>query len=227
MHEEWLACLEAMKKCGDETDSPEVLLRCAHTEINKYVESNDEYIKKLAEIPVYVDSPLAIEATGIFGENGRECYDAETNEVISRGENPIFFEGLELALTSDESKAINIDNEPKVIISSSGMCEAGRIKHHLKHNLWRKESTILFVGYQSVNTLGRNIVDGAQSVRLFSETIQVNAEIATLTGKSGHADQRGLFKWIDSFEEKPQKVFVVHGDDEVMNIFTEELKAKG
>ncbi|MBR6735401.1 MAG: MBL fold metallo-hydrolase [Oscillospiraceae bacterium] len=187
----------------------------------------NEGLVKGHDFKVYVDSPLAIEATGVFKENGCECYDDETNEVISRGENPIYFEGLELAVSSEESKAINLDKEPKVIISASGMCEAGRIKHHLKHNLWRKDSTILFVGYQAVNTIGRNIVDGAQTVRLFSETIEVKAEIATLTGKSGHADQRGLFKWIDSFETKPQKVFVVHGDDAVMNIFAEELKAKG
>lgn len=187
----------------------------------------NEGLVKNHDFKVYVDSPLAIEATGIFGRNGDECYDEETKEVIARGENPIFFEGLELSVTSDESKAINLDSEPKVIISSSGMCEAGRIKHHLKHNLWRKDSTILFVGYQAVNTVGRAIVDGAESVRLFGETIEVRAEIATLTGKSGHADQRGLLKWIDHFERKPEKVFVVHGDDAVMNVFTEVLKSRG
>ncbi len=176
---------------------------------------------------VWVDSPLAIEATNIFHENGMECYDEDTLAVIRSGENPIAFEGLKLAVTSDESRAINFDTTPKVIISASGMCEAGRIKHHLKHNLWKKESTILFVGYQAVNTTGRAIVDGAQSVRLFGETIDVKAEIATLTGISGHADHDGLLRWIESFEKKPQKVFVVHGDDEVCKAFTEELNDKG
>jgi metallo-beta-lactamase family protein len=176
---------------------------------------------------VWVDSPLAIEATNIFHENGIECYDEETMALINQGINPISFDGLKLAVTSDESRAINFDETPKVIISASGMCDAGRIKHHLKHNLWRKECTILFVGYQAANTTGRAIVDGAQSVRLFGETIDVEAEITTLTGMSGHADHDGLITWISHFEQKPEKVFVVHGDDAVCTAFTEELKTKG
>jgi len=176
---------------------------------------------------VYMDSPLAVSATNIFGENGMECYDEETMAMIRQGVNPISFEGLRLAVSSEESKAINFDPTPKVIISASGMCEAGRIKHHLKHNLWRKESTVLFVGYQAANTTGRAIVEGAESVMLFGERISVKAEIAQLTGMSGHADHDGLLAWIEHFTQKPEKVFVVHGDAEVCDAYAEELREKG
>ena len=145
-------------------------------------------------------------------------------ELVREGINPISFGGLKLAITSEESKAINFDETPKVIISASGMCDAGRIRHHLKHNLWRPECTILFVGYQSVGTLGRAIVDGASEVRLFGESIMVRAQIKKLTGMSGHADKNGLIEWISAFEEKPKKVFVVHGEDSVCTGFAETLK---
>ena len=111
--------------------------------------------------PVYVDSPLAIEATTIFQENRVDCFDDEAMELVKHGINPITFLGLELSVTSEESRAINFDNTPKVIISASGMCDAGRIKHHLKHNLWRRDSTVVFVGYQAVGTLGRSLLEGA------------------------------------------------------------------
>lgn len=176
---------------------------------------------------VYVDSPLAIEATNIFHENGRDCYDADTLALIEKGINPISFDGLKVSVSAEESKLINFDPEPKVIISASGMCDAGRIKHHLKHNLWRRESTILFVGYQSVGSLGRRIVDGAESVKLFGEQIEVSAEIAKLAGISGHADHDGLRRWIDNISPKPKRVFVVHGDDAACTKFTQELAANG
>lgn len=172
---------------------------------------------------VYVDSPLGIEATHIFNENTLECADEATAELIRQGVNPISFDGLIIARTADESKLINEDAEPKVIISASGMCDAGRVRHHLKHNLWRPESTVLFVGYQSVGTLGRSLVNGAKKVKLFGETIQVAASIEQLAGKSGHADNRGLIKWVSSFDPKPQHVFVVHGDDEVAGTFADRL----
>jgi len=174
--------------------------------------------------PVYVDSPLGIEATSIFNENTLECADEATAELIRAGVNPITFDGLRIARTADESKLINEDATPKVIISASGMCDAGRIRHHLKHNLWRPESTVLFVGYQSVGTLGRSLVDGAKKVKLFGETIQVAASIEQLAGKSGHADNRGLIKWVSSFDPKPAHVFVVHGDDEVAGTFADRLQ---
>ena len=173
---------------------------------------------------VYVDSPLAVEATGIFQKNRMDCYDDEAREMVMEGINPLAFAGLKLAITSDESKEINFIDTPKVIISASGMCDAGRIRHHLKHNLWRPECTILFVGYQSVGTLGRALVEGAEEVRLFGEPIQVRAQIRTLTGMSGHADKNGLIAWVSAFEEKPKKVFVVHGEDSVCNAFAECLK---
>ncbi|MEG0863954.1 MAG: MBL fold metallo-hydrolase [Clostridia bacterium] len=174
--------------------------------------------------PVYVDSPLGIEATNVFNENTRECADDETLALIRQGVNPLTFDGLKVAVSADESKLINEDSTPKVIISSSGMCDAGRIRHHLKHNLWRPECTVLFVGYQSLGTLGRSLADGATEIKIFGETIEVHASIGKLSGISGHADQNGLLKWISAFEPKPKHVFVVHGDDEVAQGFAERLQ---
>ena len=183
----------------------------------------DNLIQGFENFPVYVDSPLAVEATGIFIENEMTCFDEEAMELVKRGINPIRFPGLRLSITSDESKAINFDMTPKVIISASGMCEAGRIRHHLKHNLWRPECTVLFVGYQAVGTLGRHLLEGAQEVRLFGEHIEVRASIEKLAGISGHADKNGLIDWVTSFEKKPKMVFVVHGEDTVTDIFAQTL----
>ena len=173
------------------------------------------------DFPVYVDSPLAVDATSIFGKSSLECYDEEATALLNKGINPLSFTNLNLSITPDDSKNINFDDEPKVIISASGMCDAGRIRHHLKHNLWRKESTILFVGYQSVGTLGRALIEGARTVKLFGEEISVNAEIGMLTGLSGHADQKGLINWLtEGFDpEKTKKVFIVHGEDKVTDGF--------
>ena len=184
-------------------------------------------IKGHDNFPVYVDSPLAVEATGIFQRNMSECFDEDAKALIEQGINPIKFPGLRLAITSDESKAINFENTPKVIISASGMCEAGRIRHHLKHNLWRPECTILFVGYQANGTLGRILVEGeTREVRLFGEPIEIRAQIRQLAGLSGHADKNGLISWVTAFEEKPRKVFVVHGEDSVTISFAECLKVE-
>ena len=185
-----------------------------------------EMVKGHGNFPVYVDSPLAVEATGIFHKNEIECFDEEAMKLVKKGINPISFPGLKLAITSEESKLINFENTPKVIISASGMCEAGRIRHHLKHNLWRPECTILFVGYQAVGTLGRIIVDGIDEVKLFGEPIKVEASIKTLIGLSGHADKNGLIEWITAFDEKPRKVFVVHGEDSVCKSFVECLQVE-
>ena len=184
----------------------------------------DGLVVNHGRFPVYVDSPLAVEATGIFEKNIYECFDAEALELVHRGINPISFPGLHLSITSDESKAINFDDTPKVIISASGMCDAGRIKHHLKHNLWREECTVLFVGYQSVGTLGRTILEGASEVKLFGETVDVRARIMAFQGLSGHADKNGLIEWLNGFQEKPRKVFIVHGEDTVCTSFAECLK---
>ena len=169
---------------------------------------------------VYVDSPLAIEATGIFLQCDTDCLDEETRELLRRGVNPLMFPGLCIAVTSEESKRINDDREPKIILSASGMCEAGRNRHHLKHNLWRENSTILFVGYQAAGTLGRKLLDGGvDTVKLFGDEVAVRAEIAFMPGKSGHADQAGLLEWLEAFRKKPRRVFVNHGEDAVTDFF--------
>lgn len=180
-------------------------------------------VKTNADFKVYVDSPLAIEATSIFNRNKESCFDEEAIEFVRQGINPISFEGLNLAVTSDESKAINFDKQPKIIISASGMCEAGRVKHHLKHNLWREECTVLFVGYQAANTMGRNLLEGAKKVKLFGEEVQVRARITKMQGLSGHADLDGLIEWAKAVNN-PKKVFVVHGETEAADNFTKILK---
>ena len=177
--------------------------------------------------PVYVDSPLAVEATGIFLQSHESNFDPETLEVIRQGINPIWSEGVTLSVTSEESKLINADLQPKVILSASGMCEAGRIRHHLKHNLWRKESIVLFVGYQAAHSLGRKLQEGAKNVKLFGEDIAVHAEIATLHGTSGHADKEGLLNWLTAFRKKPDLVFVNHGDDACCEAFRKTLETMG
>lgn len=164
--------------------------------------------------PVYVDSPMANEATAVFLQCSVSCLDAETREVMREGENPIWFDGLHTVTETEDSKLLNANAEPKVIISSGGMCEGGRIRHHLKHNLWDEKNTVLFVGYQAAGTLGRIIYDGAKEVKIYGETIEVKAEIALLSGVSGHADQKGLLDWLSTFQTKPRFVFVNHGDDE-------------
>ena len=168
---------------------------------------------------VYVDSPLAIEATSVFLQCDTDFVDDEMRALIRSGKNPLVFPGLEVAVSADESKAINDDTTPKIIISASGMCDAGRVRHHLKHNLWRQESMVLFVGYQSEGTLGRILVDGAEEVKLFNEPITVNAQIDVLPGVSGHADKDGLIRWIKGFATKPKFIFVNHGDPESADSF--------
>ena len=175
--------------------------------------------------PVYVDSPLAVEATKIYASGLYDYYDAETLRLLELGIDPITFPGLKLSVTSDESKLINADDTPKVIISASGMCEAGRIRHHLKHNLWRKESTVLFVGYQSVGTMGRRLIDGADRVKIFGEEIAVNAHIASMAGISGHADMEMMLYWLSNIKA-PRKVFVNHGDDQVCDRFADTIHSR-
>ena len=170
----------------------------------------EEY-EKLMKVPVYVDSPLAISATEVFKEN-EDLFDDETKAIMERGDNPLEFPGLKFTRTADESKALNESNEPSIIISASGMCEVGRIKHHLKHNIWNPNSTILFVGYQAPGTLGRTIVDGAQKVKIFGEEFSVKARIEYIEGYSGHADQEWLLNFVYSFIKKPKHIFLVHGE---------------
>ena len=188
---------------------------------------NTGMVKGFDGFPVYVDSPLAVEATGIFLQCDKSCFDEETAALVKQGINPIWFDDICLSVTSDDSKQINADKRPKVILSTSGMCEAGRIRHHLKHNLWGAANTILFVGYQSEGSLGRKLQNGVRWVRLFGEDIAVNAEIAVLHGTSGHADQAGLLRWLSGFLEKPQMVFVNHGDDSSCIAFQKLLTQRG
>ena len=176
------------------------------------------------DFPVYVDSPLAVDATHVFTQNLQDCYDNETRALVERGMNPISFRGLHLAITREESKAINFDETPKVIISASGMCDAGRIRHHIKYNLWRPESTIVFAGYQAEGTLGRALLDGADYVKLFGEEIAVKAEIAQMADMSSHADQKGLMNWIRAYEKAPERVFLVHGNDDGMEALSKLIE---
>lgn len=180
-------------------------------------------VKSLPNFEVYVDSPLAIEATNVFKESDSSFFDEETVSLLHKGVNPISFEGLKLSISSEDSKNINFITTPKVIISANGMCTAGRIRHHLKHNLWRKDSTILFVGYQSEGTLGRYLLEGAEEVKLFGERIEVNARIHALRGKSGHADKDGLLTWASSFEPKPLRYFICHGEESASLHFAQEI----
>jgi metallo-beta-lactamase family protein len=175
--------------------------------------------------PVWVDSPLAVEATSIYDDDGEmmEYYDEQTLQLLHSGEPVLRFPGLNTSVTSDDSKAINADKSSKVILSASGMCEAGRIRHHLKHNLWRAESTILFVGYQAEGTLGRILLDGAKSVKLFGEPIQISAQIETMDGISGHADRDMLLEWLGNLKKPPEQVFVNHGEDTVCDMFAQTI----
>lgn len=187
-------------------------------EINKLKDINDDpdFRKKyetLMKVPVYVDSPLAISATEIFKQN-TDLFDDDVKEAMDRGDNPLEFPGLQFTKTAEESKLLNASSESSIIISASGMCEVGRIKHHLKHNLWNPNNTILFVGYQAPGTLGRKIVDGAKEVTIFGEEIAVNARVEYIEGYSGHADQEWLLNFVYSFITKPKHIFLVHGEPE-------------
>ena len=185
----------------------------------------EHLLKEHENFPVYMDSPLAVEATHVFNTNVMSCFDDEAKNLVKKGINPITFPGLRVAVSPDESKMINSDKQPKVIISASGMCEAGRIRHHLKHNLWRPECTVLFVGYQVPGTLGYHLLSGAKEARLFGENVSVNCRIENLPGISGHGDKAELLKWVGCFKENPpKKVFVVHGDDDSVEEFAKSVK---
>ena len=197
-------------------------------ELNKIKESDsdgpdfDKKYEILMHTPVYVDSPLAISATEVFKEN-MELFDEATQELIKRGDNPLEFPGLQFTQTVDESKALNESDESCIIISASGMCEVGRIKHHLKHNIWNPKNTILFVGYQAQGTLGRKIVDGAKTIKIFGEEVAVNARVEYIEGYSGHADQEGLLKFIYAFTKRPRHIFLVHGEEEGQKVLRDKI----
>ena len=198
-------------------------------EIDKLKEDlgqDEEFYKKyekIMNVPVYVDSPLAISATEVFKKN-TELFEEEIQEKIKRGDNPLEFRELHFTQTAEESKALNMDTSPAIILSASGMCEVGRIKHHLKHNLWDPNNTILFVGYQAPGTLGRSIVDGATKVKIFGEEIAVNARVEYIEGYSGHADQTWLLNFVYSFTNPPKHIFLVHGEEEGQEILKQKIE---
>ncbi len=199
-------------------------------EINELKDEKDDEefrrkYKTLMRAPVYVDSPLAISATEVFKEN-TELFDEKTKEEILRGDNPLEFPGLKFTRTAEESKELNEDETPSIIISASGMCEVGRIKHHLKHNLWNPKSTILFVGYQAPGTLGYSIVNGAKTVKVLGEEIAVNARVEYIEGYSGHADQELLMNFIYSFIKKPKHIFLVHGEPESQEVLADKIETE-
>lgn len=191
-------------------------------ELNRVYETDNEYRQAFENIMVYVDSPMATTATEVFKRNA-QVFDDETKEYIAKGDNPLDFKNLRFTRTSQESIWLNTNPDPKVIISASGMCDAGRIRHHLKHNLWNRKSSIVFVGYQAEGTLGRMILDGAKEVTLFGEKVQVNAKIYNLEGFSGHADKNGLLAWLKGFQKEPKHIFLVHGEPEAKEAFAETV----
>lgn len=194
-------------------------------ELNREEEKYKDQRSQFMQTPVYVDSPLAVNATRIFREN-EDCFDEEARQYIANGDNPLDFPNLHFTASVEESKALNMSQESKIIISASGMCDAGRIKHHLKHNLWRKDSAVIFVGYQAIGTLGRRLVEGADKVRIFDEEIAVKARIETIEGFSGHADRDGLLEWIGAMKKKPARIMLVHGEPEVIVRFSRAIAEK-
>ena len=201
----------------------EILYELNRIKEEKHDEEFYKKYKRLMSVPVYVDSPLAISATEVFKDN-MDLFNEETQQIINSGDNPLEFDGLKFTKTADESKALNASNESAIIISASGMCEVGRIKHHLKHHLWEPNSTILFVGYQAPGTLGRKLVDGEKKVKIFGEEIAVNARIEYIEGYSGHADQEWLLNFVYSFIKKPSHIFLVHGEPEGQVVLKQKIE---
>ena len=201
----------------------EILYELNRIKEDKHDEDFYKKYRRLMSVPVYVDSPLAISATEVFREN-MNLFNEETQEIINAGDNPLEFAGLKFTRTAEESKALNSSEESSIIISASGMCEVGRIKHHLKHHLWDPNSTILFVGYQAPGTLGRRLVDGEKKVKIFGEEIAVNARIEYIEGYSGHADQEWLMNFVYSFITPPKHIFLVHGEPEGQIVLKQKLE---
>lgn len=182
-------------------------------QFNMYYEHHPELEQLLGNVNVYIDSPMATNATEVFRKNA-DVFDEETKAYILSGDNPLDFKNLKFTRDTQDSQMLNTMKTPKIIISASGMCEAGRIRHHLKHNLWDARNSVIFVGYQAEGTLGRKLVQGAKEITLFGEIVKVNAEIYNLEGFSGHADQLGLMDWLSGFEKAPKQLFLVHGEEQ-------------
>jgi len=192
-------------------------------EFNRFYQDNAEYRDELDNIYVYVDSPMATSATDVFRKNA-QAFNKETRDYILNGDNPLDFKNLKFTRRIEDSRGINVNPHSKVVISASGMCEAGRIRHHLKHNLWNPKNSIIFVGYQAEGTLGRYLIEGAKDVKLFGEEVHVSAEIYNLEGFSGHADMDGLLAWLRGFKVKPKNIFLVHGEEAAKKDFAATVK---
>jgi len=192
-------------------------------ELSRFYEKDEEFRKVMEDVMVYVDSPMATSATEVFRKNVQD-FDDETKALILKGDSPLDFKNLRFTRSVEESKELNLNREPKIIISASGMCDAGRIKHHLKNNLWNEKSSVIIVGYQAQGTLGSSIVDGAKNVSIFGERIHINAEIYDLEGFSAHADKDGLLEWLSAFKKAPRKIFLVHGEEDAKKTFAETVK---
>lgn len=192
-------------------------------ELNNYYEYGkvEEYMK----IPIYIDSPMAVNATEVFQRNS-SSFDEETQEMILKGDNPFKFDNLRYIRSQEESMALNKAEFPKVIISASGMATAGRIRHHLKHNLYNPLNSLVFVGYQAQGTLGRILLDGVKIVKLLGEEIKVGLEIYDLEGFSGHADQVVLLDWLKKFKKKPKKVFLIHGEEDAAQALSKKIEGQ-
>ncbi len=182
-------------------------------ELNRFYESDSTYRGVLSKVNVYIDSPMAITTTQVFRRNA-QVFDEETKRYILEGDNPLDFPNLYFTRTSEESMALNTDDTPKIIIAASGMCNAGRILHHLKHNLWNPRNSVVFVGYQANGTLGRRILDGEIEIPVLGEHVMVKAQIYNLEGFSGHADRDGLLEWVQGLQKAPQNIFLVHGEED-------------
>jgi metallo-beta-lactamase family protein len=180
---------------------------------------------RIPSMPVYVDSPLAIAATNIF-RNMKEFYDAEARAILDRGIDPLDFKELVLSKSAEESMAINQRRGPAIVIAGNGMCTAGRIRHHLKHNLWRPGCSLVIVGYQAAGSLGRSLVEGVRLVKILGERVIVRAKIFTIGGLSAHADQTALLDWLSHFENQKMRVFVVHGEESVSEEFAKLIRRK-
>ncbi len=217
-------CVETVKRGGNVVIPSFAVGRTQELlfEFNKIYDGDTPYTKDLKGIPVYVDSPMAKAATEVFRKNA-QVYDNEMREYILKGDHPLDFEGLHFVVSSQESQALNVDLSPKIILSASGMCDAGRIRHHLKHNLYNPKNSIVFVGYQAEGTLGKTLLDGADEVKLFGETIAVKAQIHNLEGFSGHADRDVLFSWISHFQKQPSQIFLVHGEEDSKRDFAQYI----
>ena len=192
-------------------------------QFNMFYEHHPEYADILGNVNVYIDSPMATTATEVFKKNA-QVFDEETKNYILSGDHPLDFPNLKFTRNTADSQMLNQDKTSKIIISASGMCEAGRIRHHLKHNLWDSRNSIVFVGYQAEGTLGRMLVEGAKEVKLFGEPIMVGAEIYNLEGFSGHADQKGLLDWLGGFQKEPKHIFLVHGETQSKIDFAAKVK---